>query len=76
MSTILKDYIHAQLQKADTINWLLFVMYQFSPFSSVPSMTNLRTGKPVLTNTRDRRTLAHNGQILIERNFSFIKSLK
>ena len=26
-----------------TVNWLLFVMYQFSPFSSVPSMTNLRT---------------------------------
>ena len=34
------------------------------------------TGKPVLTDTRDRRTLVHNGQILIERNFSFIKSLK
>ena len=34
------------------------------------------TGKPVVTDTRDRRTLAHNGQILIERNFSFIKSLK
>ena len=26
-----------------TVNWFLFVMYQFSPFSSVPSMTNLRT---------------------------------
>ena len=26
-----------------TVNWLLFVMYQFSQFSSVPSMTNLRT---------------------------------
>ena len=26
-----------------TVNWLLFVMYQFSPFSSVPSMKNLRT---------------------------------
>ena len=34
------------------------------------------TGKPVLTDTRDRRTLAHNGQILIERIFFFIKSLK
>ena len=34
------------------------------------------TGKPVLTDTRDRRTLAHNGQILTERNFSFINSLK
>ena len=27
----------------DTLNWLLFVMFQFSSFSSVPSMTNLRT---------------------------------
>ena len=27
----------------NTVNWLLFVIYQFSPFSSVPSMTNLRT---------------------------------
>ena len=27
----------------DTVNWLLFVMYQFSPFSSVSAMTNLRT---------------------------------
>ena len=26
-----------------TVNWLLFSMYQFSPFSSVPSMTNLHT---------------------------------
>ena len=34
------------------------------------------TGKPVLTDTRDNRTLAHNGQILKERNFSFINSLK
>ena len=29
--------------KPFTVNWLLFVMYQYSPFSSVPSMTNLRT---------------------------------
>ena len=34
------------------------------------------TGKPVLSDTRDRQTLAHNGQIFIEQNFSFIKSLK
>ena len=52
------------------------------PFTSVYiaqlliSQHNNCTGKPVLTDTRDRRTLAHNGQILIERNFSFIKSLK
>ena len=26
-----------------TVNWLLFVMYQFSPFSSVAAMTKLRT---------------------------------
>ena len=25
-----------------TVNWLLFVMYQFSPFSSVPAMKKLR----------------------------------
>ena len=34
---LLKDYT--------TVNWLLFVMCLFSPFSSVPSMTNLCTDK-------------------------------
>ena len=29
--------------ECNTVNWLLFVMYQFSPFSSVPSMTNSHT---------------------------------
>ena len=27
----------------NAINWLLFVMYQFLPFSSVPTMKKLRT---------------------------------
>ena len=26
----------------DTVNWLLFVMYKYSPFSSMSEMTNLR----------------------------------
>ena len=36
----------------NTVNWLLFVRYQFSPFSSVPSMTNLRTDE-YMVNTTD-----------------------
>ena len=56
---------------------IIHVLVVFQPECPVPTVANLEnTGKPVLTDTRDRRTLAHNGQILIERNFSFIKSLK
>ena len=44
--------------------------------SLVEPVKSIYTGKPVLTDTRDRRTLAHNGHILVERIFSFIKSLK
>ena len=46
--------------KKNTVNWLIFVMYQFSPFSSVPSMTNLRTDE-------------YKYHWLHENDFSFVK---
>ena len=36
-------FTYSSIKTSYTVNWLLFVMYQFSPFSSVPSLTNLCT---------------------------------
>ena len=41
-------------------------------FGCLFKVINMITGKPVLTDTRDRRTLAHNGQFLKVPNFFFI----
>ena len=45
ISTSTKVYICNIYVICDIVNLLLFVMYQFSSFSSVPSMTNLCTDK-------------------------------